>query len=262
MKYVDKTSKDGKVVKLKNYKRRARINRIKRKLLLLLLLLIILAIILLFAPFMQIRKITCKGNTQISYEEIVKLSKINIGDNIIRINKNKAIDAIINNIPYIKSVEIDRKFPSTLNIKIVECQIHAYIEQDSKYFYMDEDGKILEITDKLPENKVPSLTGVGIKNAIVNETADLKNPEQLECYKLIVNTLENSRFRAMVTDIDVTDTNKTSFTVNKTLKIILGDTQDLDYKINHKAAEAYNSTELTMTEMDLRFKDQAVIKSK
>lgn len=261
MEYVDKTTKDGKVVKLKNYKRRARINRIKRKLLLLFLLLIILVIILLFAPFMQIKKINCTGNVHIASEEIIKASGIYAGDNIIRINKSSAIDNI-DNISYIKSVEIDRKFPSTLNIKIVECHIHAYIEQDKKYFYLDEDGKILEITDKLPENKVPSLTGAVIKNAVVNETADLKNAEQLECYKLIVNTLENSRFKGMVTDIDVTDTNKTSFTVNKTLKVILGDTQDLDYKINHKAAEAYDSTELTMTEMDLRFKDQAVIKSK
>lgn len=261
MEYVDKTTKEGKVVKLKNYKRRARINRIKRKLLLLFLLLIVLVIILLFAPFMKIKKINCTGNTHITSEEIIKSSAINTGDNIISINKRKAINNI-DSISYIKSVEIDRKLPSTLNIKIVECQVHAYIESDKKYIYLDEEGKVLEIADKLPENKVPSLTGAGIKNAVANDIVDLKNPEQLECYKLIVTTLENSRFKGMVTDIDVTDINKTSFTVNNTLKVILGDTRDLNYKINHKAAEAYNSTELTMTEMDLRFKDQAVIKSK
>lgn len=260
MEYIDKTTNDGKIVKLKNYKRRAKINRIKRKLLLLLLLLIILVIILLFAPFMQIKTIKCIGNNQISPEEIIASSNISVGDNIIRISKKKAVKSI-NNISYIKSVEIDRDFPSTVNIKITECQIHAYVEYNKKYIYLDEAGKILEISNKLPEGKVPVITGIKIKNPIENEIIDFGNQTKLDSYKSVVTTLVSSRFKGMVTSIDIADTNKIMFKINDTINVILGDTKDIDYKINHKAAETYNSTEVTMTEMDLRYEDQVVIKS-
>ena len=96
MKYITKKNKDGKVIKLKNYKRRAKINKLKRKLLLISLLFIILLIILCYTPILQIRKITCKGNTKISYEEIVAASQIKLGDNMMRTGKNKAIDNIDN----------------------------------------------------------------------------------------------------------------------------------------------------------------------
>lgn len=261
MEYVSKTTREGKVVKLKNYKRRARINKLKRKLLLLFFLLIILFLILLFAPFMQIKTINCTGNNKISAEEIITASNINVGDNIIRINKKKAIDCI-DDIPYIKSVDIDRKYPSAINIKVVECQVHAYVPLNDKFLYLDEDGKILEAADVQPNITVPVITGVNVTGSTVNEVIGFDNQAQLESYKAIVQTLANSRFKGMVTSIDVADTNKTVFTVNDTLDVILGDIQNLDYKINLLATEVYNTPENTKSgTLDLRF-GNAILKQK
>lgn len=253
MEYISKKTHSGKVVKLKNYKRRAKINKLKRKLMLILLLLIILLVILLFAPFMQIKKINCIGNSKVSTEDIIASSNIKKGDNIIRINKKKAVDGI-DNISYIKSVEIDRKFPATVNIKVTECQVYSYVQMNEQYLYLDESGKILETAVAIPDTTVPVITGVNITNSTPNTVISFDNQAQLDGYKALVNILINSRFNGMITKIDLANTNKIMFTVNDTFDVIVGNTDNLDYKINILATEVYDSPQNTKSaELDLRF---------
>ncbi len=261
MNYIDKTTNNGKVVKLKNYKRRAKINRIKRKILLILLLLIILFAILLFAPFMQIKTIKCTGNSRVLTEDIIKSSAINVGDNIIRISKRKIINSI-KNASYIKNVVIDRNLPSTVTIKVEECEVYGYVTADKKLIYLDENGKILEIAANKPENNAPELKGVKFHKTEVNKIADFVEKKQLESYKELVKAINSSVFKNLVTAIDLTDTKTVSFTVNNTMKVIVGDMDNLDYKINHLAAETYKSSEVTIAVMDLRYGNTAIIKSK
>lgn len=261
MEYISKKTHSGKVVKLKNYKRRAKINKLKRKLLLILLLLIILIIILLFAPFMQIRKINCIGNNKVSAEDIIASSNIKNGDNIIRINKKKAIDGI-DDISYVKNVKIERKFPSTINIKIVECQVYSYIPINDQFLYLDEDGKILETAVTPPDITVPVISGVNITNSTPNTVIGFDNQLQVDSYKTLIRILSNSRFGGIVTEINLLNTNEIMFTVNETFDVIVGDTENLDYKINILAAEVYDSPQNTKTaELDLRF-GNAILKQK
>lgn len=262
MGYVSKTTKDGKVVKLKNYKRRVKINRIKRKLFLVMFLLIILAIILLFAPFMQIKKINCSGNAVVQTDEIISSSKIVVGDNIFRINKKRAIDSIDDN-PYIKTVKIDRKLPSTINILVEECQVRAYIEKNKQYIYIDENGKVLEISDKLPPKNIPVIKGVNVTKCDVNEVVEFKNANQIDNLKSIISEVLESEFNGLVTTIDIKDEKNNKIIVNDKLEIILGNAENLEYKINYMAKGAYESLGHKGTgTLDVSYGSKAVYKEK
>jgi len=244
MKYITKENKEGKVIKLKNYKRRAKINKIKRKLLLITILLIILLIILCYTPILQIRKINCIGNKTISYEDIISASNIKLGDNMIRTSKCDAIDNI-DNIPYIKNVEIEKDFPSTILIKITECEINSYIEINKKYIYLDDEGKVLEISDKKPEQNVPLLKSGKIKTYKVNEVIVFENSNQISSYKTLITHLKKSIFADNLTNIDISNTNNLNFTVNNEFTVKLGNSEELEYKIFNLATEVYNSPEST-----------------
>ncbi|MBQ7953912.1 MAG: FtsQ-type POTRA domain-containing protein [Clostridia bacterium] len=246
MKYINKKKDNGKVVKLKNYKRRAKINKLKRKLLLLSLIIIILTLILLFTPLLQIKKINCTGNSKISVAEIVEASKIKIGDNLIRTSKSRVID-LINDIPYIKSVEVSKKLPSTINISIVECKVHSYVEVNKKYIYLDDEGKVLEISDKLLEQGRTLLVAGKVKSHEVNQIIEFENDSYIDTYKTLVQMLESSAFSGMVTNIDIADASNLNFTVNEEFTVVLGDMDNLDYKINILATDVYNSPESTKT---------------
>ncbi len=240
MGYVEKQTNDGKIVKLKDYKKRARRNKFRRKLLLVVFLLFVLILILLYAPFMQVKNINCFGNELVSAEEILSASKICKGNNIFRINKGKAIDGI-DNFSYIKNVRIERKLPATINITVEECKLSAYILKGKEYVYLDEDGKVLEISQTPPTVNVPVVLGAKITDAYINDIIALKDTNQLEAYKKIQSAVAVSKFNGSVTVIDVTKINNTKITVNDSLEIVLGDAENLDYKINFMAEGAYNS---------------------
>ena len=240
MKLVDKTTESGKIVKLNDYKKRARRNRIKRKMLLFFLIFVVLLTILLYAPFMKIKTINCIGNEKISAEEIIASSNICKGNNIFRINKNKA-QKNIKNISYIKSVSIDRKLLNSININVEECVTRAYILNGKEYVYIDETGKILEISTTPPETPASIVNGVKLNNKNLNEICEFKNKKQLECLTELLSMISNSRFNGLTTSIDVTDVNHIKFVVNDNLDIIIGNTDNLDYKINFMASGAYDN---------------------
>lgn len=262
MGYVEKTTKDGKVVKLKDYKKRVRRNKFKRKLLLLCFIVFIVIMILLYAPFMKVKTISCTGNTSISAEEIISASKICKGNNIFRINKSKAID-YIENFSYIKSVKIDRKLPSTVNIIVEECKLSAYVLNKKEYIYLDETGKVLQTSDTPPTANVPVVVGAKIVNSDVNKTIEFKDDKQLNALMDILECIEGSRFNGLVTIVDITKTDNTKFTLNNILDIILGDTENLDYKINFMASGAYDNLGGTRGgTLDVSYGSTAVFKEK
>lgn len=262
MKLVDKTTEGGKVVKLKDYKKRVRRNKLKRKLLLAVLIIFVITMILLYAPFMKIKSINCVGNEKVLSEEIIASSQIFKGNNIFRINKNRAINKI-EDIPYIKNVSIDRKLPSSINIIVEECKVCGYILDNKKYIYIDENGKVLEVSDKIPETTAAVVNGVKLTKSNINEACEFKNKKQFHALTDIMFVIVNSRFNGMVTAIEISDVKNITVTVNNKLDIIVGDVENLDYKINFLASGAYDSLGSTRSGiLDVSYGSSAVYKDK
>lgn len=134
---------------------------------LLTILLFFIVIFSLKSSFFNIHDFLVKGNKKITVEEIIKTSMINKGDNIFKINKKNSIHSI-EDIPYIKSVNIRRKFPKNIEIKIVERKPLLYIQKSSNFLVIDEEGFVLEKKDENKEEK-PILMGLNIKNIELGE---------------------------------------------------------------------------------------------
>lgn len=260
MKYINKTTENGKVVKIKNYKKRAKINKIKRKMLLFFLLVLTVTIVLTYAPFMKITKINCAGNEKLTSEDIISASKICIGNNIFRVNKNKAINNI-KTIPYIKEVSIKRRLPSTMNITVTENRVYSYINLDNMYIYIDDTGKILEESEIPPETSCPILSGVKVKTHKVNKVIELKNSNQVKSYADLMKVFGNSNFSDKITLINIENLNDIRVTINNSLEIIIGNTDNLDYKINFLASGAYvNIGDNRSGTLDVSYGSNAVYK--
>lgn len=260
MKYIDKTTKSGKVVKLKNYKKRARRNRIKRRLALFLLIFIAFAVFFTNVPFMRVKNIYCYGNSKVTSDELVSASGFCIGNNIIRVNKAKALDEIAK-LPYVKTVKIRRKLPSRINIAITECDVAAYAKLGDTYIYIDEDGKVLQESDVPPETASCVLSGVNVTKHVPGQIISFKNEKQIAAYSTLVKALNKSGFNGIVTIIDLTDTQNLKFSVNNSLEVIVGTTEDLDYKIDFLAFGAYSNIGPNRTgTVDVSYGSSAVFK--
>lgn len=110
--------------------------------------------------YLEIRQINIEGNNRISMEQIKDWCGIRKGMNILSLDIDSIAD-IAEEQPWIRYLEVERRFPGSVSIKVEESTPVAVWEDDGKSFFLDEFGILLEeIDDKeIPFLGLPVLTG-------------------------------------------------------------------------------------------------------
>lgn len=99
--------------------------------------------------YLTIKRIEIAGNNRIPADQIKKWSGIHEGLNILNINLGLISD-MADVQPWIKSIEVRRRFPDTVLITIEESTTIALWEDGDKYYAMDKCGTLLEEYKELP----------------------------------------------------------------------------------------------------------------
>ena len=143
-----------------------------------------LGIMALVTPVFNIQEIKVEGNSKVTTNNIINLSRIKIGENIFRNNKKK-IEKNIKENPYIESVLIKRILPSTINLQISERKVEYQIKLISSYIYIDKSGNILENSNS--KENVLTLEGYETtEDSLINEDK-LQEVDRNKLDKLIVS---------------------------------------------------------------------------
>lgn len=132
------------------------------KFLLLILLISLGSILVLETNFFIIDNIVVVGNNKIPKENLIKTSSINMGENIFKISV-KSGEKNIKKLPYTEDLNIKRKFPRTIVIKILERKEIAQVKDISNFLIIDKNGNILDVKDDKNE-ELPIITGLEIEN--------------------------------------------------------------------------------------------------
>lgn len=101
------------------------------------------AIVIALTLFFKVDSISVSGVTQYSSEVIIAASGVKTGDNLFLLNKYDISDAIIENLPYVSSVSINRKLPDTLVIEVTDSNQGGVIQQGRDYWVVSSEGKLL-----------------------------------------------------------------------------------------------------------------------
>lgn len=229
-KNIAKQNKKAKLTQ-KQIKRNKRI-KFLIKLLILLAVIIGLAIYLILSPIFNIKQINVEGNEQISSEQIISLSKIEKEINLFKVSNKETINAIKEN-PYVKTVEIKRKLPNTINIVITERTASFMLEYGSSYVYIDNQGYMLEISANIKEG-LPKITGYETKkeDIVAGNRLCTEDLEKLNDVLKIVAEAKKIEIDNLITTIDIGDKNNYSLYLEKEQKnVYLGDNTRLDTKM-------------------------------
>ncbi len=192
---------------------------------------VVFAIVCLFTPIFNITGITVTGNKVLKEEDIVSASGIKRGDNLFLINTNKGEKAI-NALGYVETVQIKRKFFSRIEIEVTESIEAAYIAFSGSYVGISDAGKVLSITKsgkKTPKKAV--ISGYALKSAKKGEYIDGKSERKTETVKLMLSVLSRNGILPSVKKIDVSSLNEVYFTLDSDTRIIMGSTDQADYKL-------------------------------
>jgi cell division protein FtsQ len=185
-------------------------------------------------PNFNIKNITIEGNDNISSEEILKNSNINVGDNLFlsyfKIDKNK----IKSYSPYIESVKTDLQLPDKFKIKIQKrvSKYFAYDKEKNVYYKLDENGYIVELCDKV-EMKTNELLVIGI--TFDNEVVLGQKINEIDYSKvLIYNDIfkEYSKiFTNKITKVSF-ENSLTTIYLEDRLQVILPNNTNLKYNLD------------------------------
>ena len=183
------------------------------------------------SPIFNIKDIKVINNITIPSDTIVSLSGLKPEENIFKFYKGDVINKIKEN-PYVESVEIHRKLPSTIEIDVTERVATYNVDYMGKYAYINTQGYILEISDD--SRGMPIIQGATTSEdeIVPGNRLNENDLRRLEVVIRIMNAAKDSGLDGQVTSIDISNENEYSIYLNDEKKTVhLGDASNLSNKM-------------------------------
>lgn len=214
------------VERQKKKKRRRMISRIG------IAVLVLLAIV--FAPtiFFQVSKINVTGDTRYTSEQLIKSTGVKQGDNMFFLDTKQIAADLKDEYPYLDTVKLRRKLPSTLQIEVSDRIAALSIEQNGKYLILDMSGKVLEKT-KSAAKGTAKVTGVPMKGLHVGDTVDEDKYGKAASVMKLLELTDQYGMKKHIKTIDVEKAYDVRVTYDKRYTILLGalEESNLEHKI-------------------------------
>lgn len=214
------------VERQKKKKRRRMISRIG------IAVLVLLAIV--FAPtiFFQVSKINVTGDTRYTSEQLIKSTGVKQGDNMFFLDTKQIAADLKDEYPYLDTVKLCRKLPSTLQIEVNDRTAALSIEQNGKYLILDMSGKVMEKT-KSAAKGTAKVTGVPMKGMHVGDTVDEDKYGKAASVMKLLELTDQYGMKKHIKTIDVEKAYDVRVTYDKRYTILLGalEESNLEHKI-------------------------------
>lgn len=97
-----------------------------------------------------IRNINVRGTSFFDKSDVIKSLGLKFGQPIFSADLNSSLAKILLDLPWVKDAKIERIYPSSISVKVVERKPIGYFQQRSKLFLIDDEGTIIDSKKKLP----------------------------------------------------------------------------------------------------------------
>lgn len=207
---------------------------------------------LMLTVLFSVNKFTVNGTSIYSEDEIIAATLIEEGDNLIRASSKNGEENIMKTLPYIKSVEIKKSFPSTIIIEVTPAIEFASVESEGEVCIIDPDCKVLKKEGS--DEKLPRIKGVAVSDSTVGDYLVFASEDIKKAFEIIRESTESRNMN--VTYYDVGDYLDLKIAIDDRVVIELGSTAYIDRKLS-LAAEAIASEPLDV-QMVLSLKNWSV----
>ncbi len=163
-------------------------------------------------------------------------SGITKDQNLCFIDAQAVENAIIMQYPYVKSVDVQLHFPSTVTLVIKEETPTYYFELCGEYFILSESLRVLEITDDLANRTVPdsaliSLKTLNVAYAVAGRQIVFEDEDYYTYAQKMLSTFERSAIAEHITLIDFSDKYNIYIIYDHRFRIEFGTADDISSKI-------------------------------
>lgn len=199
-------------------------------------LLALICLALVFSRFIGVGEFEIKGETDYRLSELISKSGIRTGDMMSSVNERKAEKILLEKCPYLKSVEVKKKFPNKICFVVEERVLGWYLEVSDDYYALDYDLLVLLETydeESLKERGLTRLVLPEIESAICDRLPEFGHgDEQLirETLK-IIDSFRTSGIKERLTYLDLSNRFEIKLTIDGEFDVKLGDMRDIETKL-------------------------------
>ncbi len=184
---------------------------------------LVVGIVLALTIFFNINQINVSGDAVYSSEDIIEASNVVVGDNLIFLSKDKINEAVTTKLPYVGSVKIKRRLPSTLELIITKTEAAYAIVSNGYFTLLDKDGKVLEEDLEYVAETITIINFGEIESAELGKYIVLPNENSLEKLKTIREACEKGGLKD-ITSIDLSDIYNINLVYQGRITLELGET--------------------------------------
>ncbi len=215
------------------------------------------------SAFFNVRKIEVSGCHTIANEQIIQLSGLVLGTNLMQIKASEAISKIELH-PVVKSVRIHRRIPRTILIEVEERTPVALVVGTDSYLAVDSEGIYLRKgEDLLNELTLPVISGLTIAENISPGT-DLTT-EGLSAALELLEQMDEA-FLRNVAEIKASSPYSLTFNMLQGVEVRFGEPEDVEHKLRLLQELLLDNGQVindqTVEYIDLRYNSLPVIKRK
>lgn len=215
--------------------RRARRSNLKGYYALAGVLVAVVALFLSLTVFFKIQNIEINGLTLYTTEQILTVGGVQNGANLIRTDTGIIKQRLEKTLPYIDSVTVEKKYPSTIVITCTEAEKAADIKFNDAYYVLSTKGKILEAKNPTVTGKIPVIKGFQLKSTQPGTALKSTDSFKGEIILSLMSKLKKLKF-TKITAIDITTRSDIKLMYDKRIQINMGSSADMEYKLTYLKA--------------------------
>lgn len=194
------------------------------------IILVITGVTLSFTVFFNIGEITVEGNGSLSAQAIAEASGIKIGDNLLRINTDRAVKSILTQNINIDTVTVKRKFPNRLDIQVELSKTSAVLLFNGQYYSLSQGGRVIKMDSVNSDGGIvvvgSDLTGVKLGDRLENSDAN-----KLDVLQEVLTAIRENSLEENIGYIDLTDIAILKLYYDDRVEMKFGGVTDLGYEL-------------------------------
>ena len=186
-----------------------------------------------FAVFLNVETIEVNGNEKYSYEEIVSMIPVEIGDNIYSFKAGETEESIMRALPYVGAVNISRDLPKTVIVDITEEKAYFAADLAGETYLLSSGLKVLERTNGVSasETGLTELKVSNVRRCVVGETMEFVDGRTADAINELYAVFEKNYINDDITSLDVRSRFDIYFDYQGRFEVYMGDMQNCDIKI-------------------------------
>lgn len=191
------------------------------------------AIVLAISVFFRVSDIEVVGAEHYTAEEIIDASGVNVGDSLVTINCSSAARSVNTKLTYAGRVQVTRKMPSTVVIKVWESGTVACVGTDDGTWIIDNYCRLLESVSS--ENAASYIQIIGVSAVKPRAGQEMsvapEDKSKVTYLKDILEAMSDAQMLADVVSIDISNTANAQFEYLGRFTVKLGRMENTEYKL-------------------------------